>query len=170
MKTLFRSMQTVAGVRLRRWTTLGALLLLSVPLVCRAAVDIDHLLEGEPPPGVVFEVVSGDEDLLHDPLPEIQRAIARLRERHPGLPVAIVTHGNEQFALLDEQREGAPALHARIERMTDQDGVDVHVCGTYAEWNGYSAEDFPAYVDVAATGPAQINDYRALGYVLIKLP
>jgi len=33
-----------------------------------------------------------------------------------------------------------------------------------------SAEEFPGFVDVAAAGPAQINDYRALGYILITLP
>jgi hypothetical protein len=30
-----------------------------------------------------------------------------------------------------------------------------------------TAEDFPDYVDVAPSGPAQINQYRELGYVVI---
>ena len=48
--------------------------------------------------------------------------------------------------------------------------MDVHVCGTHAGWFDVLPEDFPDYVDVAAAGPAQVNDYRALDYVLIVLP
>ena len=53
--------------------------------------------------------------------------------------------------------------------VTDRD-VDIHVCGTHAGWFDVLPEDFPDYVDVSATGPAQVNDYRALDYVLIVLP
>ncbi len=96
--------------------------------------------------------------------------IERLRERFPDLPVAIVSHGTEQFSLTRENRKNTPELHEGIEQLvTDQD-VDVHVCGTHAGWFGVLPEDFPDYVDVAAAGPATINDYRALDYVLIELP
>jgi hypothetical protein len=46
----------------------------------------------------------------------------------------------------------------------------VHVCGTHAGWYGVTPEDFPDYVDVTTAGPAQINDYEAMGYELIVLP
>jgi intracellular sulfur oxidation DsrE/DsrF family protein len=50
-----------------------------------------------------------------------------------------------------------------------KDGVSLHVCGTYAEKHGLHEEDFPEYVNVAAAGPAQINDYIAVGYLRIKI-
>ena len=54
-------------------------------------------------------------------------------------------------------------------RSTGSD-IPVYVCGTYAGWRGLSDEDFPDYVNVAAAGPAQINDFVALGYsrVLVR--
>ena len=135
-----------------------------------ADVIDDILAGGRAPPGVVFEVVSGDSDLLEDVLPAIQKNIKRLRKRFPGLDIAIVTHGEEQFALTMNNRENDPKLHSIAETLVDDQQVSLHVCGTYAEWNGVSAEDFPEFVNVAAAGPVQINDYRALGYVLITLP
>jgi hypothetical protein len=45
----------------------------------------------------------------------------------------------------------------------------VHVCETHAGWYGVTAEDFPDYVDVAPTGPGQINLYQELGYDLIVI-
>jgi len=45
--------------------------------------------------------------------------------------------------------------------------IHVHVCGVHASWRSMTAEDFPDYVDVAPSGPAQINQYRTLGYVVI---
>ncbi len=135
------------------------------------ADEIDGILASESaPPGVVFEVVSGDSDLLEDVLPAIRTAVRRLRERFPGIDIAIVTHGEEQFALTTSNREEAPKLHSIAESLVDDQQVSLHVCGTYAQWNGVSAEDFPEFVDVAAAGPAQINDYRALGYILVTLP
>jgi sulfur relay (sulfurtransferase) complex TusBCD TusD component (DsrE family) len=58
-------------------------------------------------------------------------------------------------------------MHQAVQQLVREEGVPVHVCGTHAEWRGVTAEQFPEYVDVAAAGPAQINDYRALGYALV---
>lgn len=124
----------------------------------------------EAPAGVVFEVATGDEDALVEVLPRLKTDIERLRARFPDLPVAIVTHGKEQFALTRENRKNSPELHAITEELVTDKDVDVHVCGTHAGWFDILPEDFPDYVDVAAAGPAQINDYRALDYVLIVLP
>jgi len=135
------------------------------------ADEIDDILAGETaPPGIVFEIVSGDHDLLRDLLPAIQNNIHRLHKRFPGLDIAIVTHGEEQFALTTNNQNNDPKLHSIAETLVDDQQVSLHVCGTYAEWNGISPEEFPEFVDVAAAGPAQINDYRALGYIVITLP
>jgi len=121
------------------------------------------------PAGVVFEIVSGDGNALATTLPRVEAATQKLRARFPGLPVVVVSHGSEQFALLDERAAEQPEVHARVRSLVAAD-VPVQVCGTHAEWRGKRPEDFPDYVDVVAAGPASINDYRALGYALIVLP
>lgn len=132
--------------------------------------DVDRLLAAdEAPAGVVFEVVESEEDALDWALPEVDRLSAALRERFPGLPVAVVTHGREQFGLLASEAEGELApIHARARDLQGQD-IDLHVCGVHAGWYGHTPEDFPAYVDVSASGPAQIRDYRNLGFELIVI-
>jgi intracellular sulfur oxidation DsrE/DsrF family protein len=136
-----------------------------------AADDVEALLAAsDEPAGVVFEIVSGDADTLGKLLPAVRADIERLRAHFPGLPVAVVSHGEEQFALTRGNRANKPELHAIAEELVTGGDVDLHVCGTYASWSGVEPGDFPDYVDVAAAGPAQINDYRALGYVLITLP
>lgn len=135
------------------------------------AESVEALLAAEEAPaGVVFDVSTGDEDALVELLPRLKADIERLRTRFPDLPVAIVTHGTEQFALTQDNRDSNPGLHAITEELVTDKDVDVHVCGTHAGWYDVLPEDFPDYVDVAAAGPAQINDYRALDYVLIVLP
>ena len=47
--------------------------------------------------------------------------------------------------------------------------VPVHVCATHASWYGVSPEDFPEYVNVAPTGPGQIQLYLELDYELIVI-
>ncbi len=146
--------------------------LVMLPLASAGADQDDpvaHLLALEAaPPGVVFEIVSWDGDALETTLPQAHEATRRLRERFPGLDVVIVSHGREQFALLSSEAAQAPQTHAKVRSLLADD-VTVHVCGTHASWRGKVDEDFPDYVDVAVSGPVQINDYQALGYELVVL-
>jgi intracellular sulfur oxidation DsrE/DsrF family protein len=132
--------------------------------------QIDRLLKvEEEPAGVVFEIIEDDDDALGWALPKIARLSALLRERFPGLPIAVVTHGREQFGLLADEAEGLMApIHGNAKQLRADD-IDLHVCGVHAGWDGYAPEDFPAYVDVSASGPAQIRDYQNLGFELIVL-
>ncbi len=127
------------------------------------------LAQQEEPVGVVIEIVTGNPEALEWALPRAQEYVTRLRKRFPDMHVAIVTHGSEQFALTKDKQDSNKKVHSLTQALK-KDGVNLHVCGTYAEWKGFAAEDFPEYVDVAAAGPAQINDYKAVGYlhVLIK--
>ena len=117
----------------------------------------------------MFEIVSGEEGLLEELLPTVYADIKRLRLRFPDISIAIVTHGTEQFDLKKDRQKNSKA-HSLVEKLVKSDEVDVHVCGTHAEWYGVMPEDFPDYVNVSAEGPAQINDYQELGYILIELP
>lgn len=140
--------------------------------VLAAASDraVEALLGAEQAPeGVVFEIASGDSTSLEWALPRIQRYVKVLRDRFPGLEIAVVSHGREQFSLTEDKRESAPKVHQDVQRLVRDDSVPVHVCETYAEWNGVGAEQFPDYVQVAAEGPAQVRAYQELGYTLIKL-
>jgi intracellular sulfur oxidation DsrE/DsrF family protein len=131
--------------------------------------EIDALLDrSDAPPGVVIEVVSGA-DALAWAVPRIQDYVVLLRERWPALDIAVVSHGREQFALMHQESQAQAAVHEGVKSLVNEQSVPVHVCGTYAGWRGIAAEDFPDYVDVAAAGPAQINDYRALGYELVVI-
>ena len=135
-----------------------------------SANEIDNLLAKEQSPaGVVFEIVSGEEGLLDVLLPALNADIKRLRLRFPDIAIAIVTHGTEQFDLTIDNKKNSKA-HSLVEKLVKSDGVDVHVCGTHAEWYDVMPEDYPDYVNVSAEGPAQINDYEELGYILIELP
>jgi len=127
------------------------------------------LLLEEAPSGIIFEIVTGESNSLEWALPETQDYIKELRTRFPKLDIAIVTHGNEQFALQKTKQEKYKKIHSLTQQLTQKDNVPLHVCGTYAGWKGVSEEAFPDYVDVAAAGPATINDYIALGYTLIKI-
>lgn len=151
-----------------RWLIFTLALLLAQ--VAQAQTDVETLLAREAAPaGVVFEVIEEDEYALAGVFPEVRRQAERLRKRFPGLPIAVVTHGLEQFGLLSVEASGLFGfIHDQARDLTDAE-VDLHVCEVHASWHGHAPEDFPSYVDVAASGPALVNDYRALGYAVIRL-
>ena len=149
------------------------LLLIQWPLTAIAGVsasdEVQALIDrAEAPEGVVFEIVSGQSRYLDWALPEAARLSMRLREAFPGLDIAIVSHGTEQFALTRERLEHNAPLNSTLAGLNSSQ-IPVHVCGTYAERRGVAEEAFSDRVDVAAEGPAQINDYLKLGYVRIRI-
>ncbi|RDH87146.1 MAG: hypothetical protein DIZ78_06305 [endosymbiont of Escarpia spicata] len=134
------------------------------------ATDIDHLLRADTPPdGVVFEILETDVDDLGWAIPQTLRHIKALRTRFPDLDIAVITHGPEMFALKSSDRDAFPEAHEIVQSLTQDQGVDVHVCGTHASWYGDTDEDFPDYVDVAPSGLAQLGLYLELGYKLIVI-
>jgi len=141
--------------------------LVAIAPTCAFAASVEELLSREEAPsGVIFEIVDADESALRERLPAVRGAIDRLRQRFPQLEFAVVSHGREEFALQSRYRDDQAEIHAQVRSLVDA-SVPVHVCGTHAGWYGIGAEDFPAYVDVAPSGPAQISLYRELGYELI---
>lgn len=154
-------------ITLRHFTSI---FLLFIVTISHAAVEVtvDSVLQREEvPDGVVFEIVQGQENALEWAIPLIQADTKRLRERFPKIHIAVVSHGKEEFALLRENATKYSKVHSAVRQLTLEDDVPVHVCGTHASWYDKQDEDFPDYVDVAPAGPAQINNYRSLGYVWI---
>ena len=147
-----------------------ALIILTGPAVAAPLTLEELLAHPVAPAGVVFEIVDRDPGALEVALPWVKQAAQRLKTRHPGLPMALVTHGQEMFALQTGKRTGNQAIHQIAESLSRDDGIPVHVCETYAGWRGLAAEHFPAYIDVAPSGPSQIRNYEALDYVRLVVP
>lgn len=152
------------------WTALIALMLSSFPVFASPPTLEALLSRKTAPPGVVFEIVDGDPKALDLALPWVKQAAQRLKARFPTVPMALVTHGQEMFALQTQKRSGNEAIHQIAQSLSRDDGIQVHVCETYANRRGLASEDFPAYVDVAPEGPAQIRNYEALDYVRVVVP
>lgn len=154
----------------RRFRIFAVLLLLAFSFKSHASdTTVAEILKSqEEPEGVVFEIVTGRDQGLKWALPQVQDYIKQLRQRFPEMHIAIVTHGREQFALQKSKQNENKKVHSLTQQLV-ADGVALHVCGTHAEWRGITEEDFPKYVDVSATGPAQINDYKNLGYRLVVI-
>ncbi len=154
----------------RSWAALAIAFIVCGVSRADDAADVQALLNANTAPhGVVFEVASNDANGLVWAMPRVQRYVGALRERFPGLEIALVTHGREQFALTTQHLADRPALQNQIQQLVREQDVPVHVCETYAERNGVGAEQFPADVQVAAAGPAQVQAYRELGYTVIRL-
>ncbi|NOR42216.1 MAG: hypothetical protein GQ572_02695 [Gammaproteobacteria bacterium] len=134
------------------------------------AADVVTLLqEKQAPAGVVFEIVSDDEDYLEELLPTLKEDIKKLRKRFPGLPIAVVSHGKEQFSLIKTNSKVEQTTPSLVKDLVKSNDIDFHVCETHASWYGVTAEDFPDYINVSPAGPVQINDYEELGYELVVL-
>lgn len=152
---------------------LHLLCLLTATGIVQAAADthtLSHVLAlDEAPSGVVFEIVSGQKNALTWAIPQVKTKARQLRQRFPGLDIAVVSHGAEQFALMTKEKSRYKNTHKAVADLISQDNIQLHVCETYAGWKGVSASEFPDYVDVAPAGPAQINNYRELGYLVIRI-
>ncbi|MDX1810550.1 MAG: DsrE family protein [Gammaproteobacteria bacterium] len=134
-----------------------------------AQSDIEFILAAsKPPKGIVFEVVEGSENKLETALNEINHYIKALKSKYADIKIAVVSHGTEQFALLKNNKQKHASTHKKVQSLVSND-VPVSVCGTHASWYQLTAKDFPAYVDVADSGPGKIREYQRMGYALIEI-
>lgn len=167
--TEFTSLAGVFRRNLRILTGSLALLLTAMIHSETAPMSLQQVLnEKTEPAGVVIEIVTGSPGALEWALPMVKDYTQQLHQRFPEMPVAVVTHGKEQFALTKDNKDSHQKVHSLTQALV-ADGVNLHVCGTHAGWKGLTDEDFPEYVNVAAAGPAQINDYKSVGYLHIVI-
>ena len=155
-------------------TFLRRLLLTLIPTLSIAAApaesEISFILAfKEEPVGVVFEIAQSREGALEWAAPRVKEYSHQLRARFPNLKLALVAHGREEFALLKNNEAKYPEIQNNIRSLVKEEDVPVHVCGTHAAWFQKYPEDFVEFIDVAPSGPAQINNYRSLGYVHVVL-
>ncbi|MEN8170388.1 MAG: hypothetical protein ABFS08_09220 [Pseudomonadota bacterium] len=140
------------------------LLLLQQPATASSLSEVEALLgEDKAPDGVVFEILE-DAQGLRWAIPQIINYSTQLRTRFKALPIAVMSHGREEFALQRHRQSEFPEVHLAVQSLNRKQGILVHVCATHASWYQVNPEDFPDYVDVAPSGPAQIQAYEELGY------
>lgn len=154
---------------------INAIRLLTFGLILNCAPTIaddtyvNALLNGDrPPEGVVFEIIESKGSDLGWAFRQIKGYADALKAKFPPLDIAVVSHGAEQFGLLSENQEALPEVH-ELAKSFDKSGIEVHVCAVNASWRNKVPEDFPSYIDVADTGPAQIRRYEELGYEVIVI-
>lgn len=127
------------------------------------------LLKDDPPAGVVFEVVQGDPDGLNWAIPKIRGYIKQLRARFPDIPVAVISHGQEQFSLLQENSRANEETHALAKAFLAEEELPIQVCGNHAGMYGHRPDDYPDYVEVVDAAPRQVRRYRDEGYEVIVI-
>jgi intracellular sulfur oxidation DsrE/DsrF family protein len=143
---------------------------LMVSSIAARAETVEEILQMKKEPvGVVFEIVSNNQDELAKVLPTVQKDIQRLHKRFPGLDIAVVSHGMEQFALTRKNQSKYSKTNQEVQSLAKDPNTTFHVCGAFAAMHNVSPEDFPDYVDVAAHGPLQIQTYMDFGYLKVKI-
>ena len=152
---------------------IGLLLCLMWLLPLQAAekgnADVDRIIAaGERPEGVVFELAVWGDDSWDWAAPMLRDLVGQLRQAYPGLEVALVSHGYELFDLSHRSGKGDTSSIRLLESIAADD-VDIHVCGNFAGTRFYEPEDFFAFVDVAPSGPSQLEAYLKLGFTLVVL-
>lgn len=132
--------------------------------------DVAALIQaGEAPEGVVFDIETLDKNALNELTAFVVKQVELVKDKYPDVDVAIVSHGTEEYALQQSaQKEYAP-IHDMFNQLVSTKEVSVHVCGAVAGLKGLSQEDFPDFVSYSESGMAQINDYKALDYVVIVI-
>ena len=146
------------------------LMLLAWP-ACAGSTDdrIEELLALQTAPaGVVFDVDEWDIDALKWGIPLIRDYVDRLRKRFPEIEIAVVSHGDEEFALLKRARDNYESVHQGVEALVD-DQVPVHICAGHAIMNGYSESGFVDYVERVSSGVETIAKYQMRGFVHIPV-
>ena len=148
--------------------------------VCLLTLTTTSTLAGKPktvdevmqlqnaPEGVVFDVDEWDHDALQWAVPVIRKDAHRLRQRFPGIKLAMVTHGEEEFALMKRGREVYPKVHEGVKQLISED-VKVHVCAGHVLMNGQSETGFVDFVDSVPAGADKVAQYMRQGYIYIEV-
>jgi intracellular sulfur oxidation DsrE/DsrF family protein len=155
----------------------GILLLLSIsvlfwPGISRAGeleTVTEILARKSAPVGVVFEMVGGNAESFNIALRRTEAYVEKLRKKFPEADYAIVTHGVEQFTLLENKKEKYPELHQRVLHIIKDEKIHLHVCAALAKASDVDPADFIKSVDVVESGPAQIRKYVQSGYALVEM-
>ena len=133
-------------------------------------VDILYIIQkGEAPEGVVLHTREYDESAYTWVAPRLEYYVSLIREKYPGIPLVIVSHGDEIRALTISSAPENREVHAIIRRLVEEYQVDFQICGAFATMNNLEHTAFPDYVNVVPSAPSALADYRDQGYELISI-
>lgn len=121
------------------------------------------------PVGVVFEVASGDEQGMKWVVPVVQSYSRQLKKKFPGIKLALVSHGKEQFQFTRSNIERYAYAHKQVKKLVTEEGMKFHICATYAASSGVKPGEFVEYVNVADRAPEQVKKYQEQGYIVLFL-
>ena len=131
--------------------------------------SIDALIAmNEEPDGVVFEIITWEDNTWDWAAPMLEALTGQLRARYPDLDIALISHGNELFDLAKSNNNRSEVAMQTLQTLSDGN-VEIHVCGDYAKYKHLGTNDFLPFVDVSPSGPAQLQDYINLGFDHIML-
>ncbi len=165
-------MLTSSAIKTMFLSFLISLFALSSAVATAADEDMDQmyvaelLAQDEAPDGVVFELIGNEGDYLLNAIKKVETYKEQLQKKFPELKIAVVSHGSEQFNLTTAKQNTAKDTQKRVQRLVESD-VPVHICEVHASWRDVAPEDFPDYISVSSTGPAEIKNYQEFGYKLI---
>ena len=143
------------------------LILLSA--LAQSSEIVDQLLASDtPPPGVVFDVDEWDLDALHWAIPQIRDYVDRLRARFPGIEMVVVSHGDEEFALIKSAKKDHASVHRQVKALV-ADQVSVQVCAGHAIMNGYSENSFVDFVEPVPEGVGALAKFQLRGFVYVPV-
>ena len=110
-----------------------------------------------------------DEDALNWVLPRVLHYTRQLREKWKDLKIIVLSHGAEMLALQTDLTRLYEDLHSRVKQLVSEHDVLFQVCGSYAFLSDIDASAFPSYIDVVPSAPAEIENYRLMGYTMVNL-
>lgn len=129
--------------------------------------EVDMLLsQVEMPAGVVFHTMEQGERALQTLLPRIIFYTRKIRSKYPALDIAVVSHGDEIFALKKDDTYYS-SLQQALKEFISKYQINYHLCGAFLRMNNLEESDFAEYFDIVPFGPSQIRDYRDVGYQAI---
>jgi len=164
-----RLKKMIAYEKTKRRLLVVCSLCLAFSAYASSAKTIDMLLANDtPPPGVVFDIDEWDNEALRWAIPLVRGYVDRLRARFPDLEIAVVSHGDEEFALMKYAEPDFKKVQQEVEALV-ADQVPVHVCAGHAVMSGYSENGFVDYVDKVSAGVVTVAEYRQRGYVHVPV-
>lgn len=135
--------------------------------------ELDEILylinDSEDLQGVLLHTREYDEDAYMWVAPRLEYYISLLRGRYPGIPLIVISHGDEMRSLIKSNMINYPNIHQTIQQIVEKYQVDFQVCGAFAAYSGIDASEFPDYIQVIPSAPAAFTDHRELGFDLIEI-
>lgn len=121
------------------------------------------------PKGVVFDVASDDKEGLSWVVPMVKSYSRQLRKKFPGIKLALVSHGVEQFQLTRNNIQRYVSAHRKVQKLISEEEIKFHICAYNASNSGVKRSEFVTFVDIVERAPEQIEKYQTQGYVVLKL-